>query len=410
MAREMKDSGIEWIGTIPIGWRLSQLKRFVVVGNGKEIEKEVEKSEAAIPVYGSGGIFKYTNNYLCDNTSVLFGRKGTLGKPLFVDGKFWTVDTMYFLTFSEDLNPKYCFYQLIAFDWQPFITQTALPSIVASDIISSFFPFPPLQEQYRIADFLDTECGKIDAVIEQTHASIEEYKKLKQAVITEAVTKGICPNRPMKDSGIEWIGKIPADWKIYRIANLYDERNENGQEDLSILTVSINTGISDHEIADEDQTRVFIRSEDKTKYKRVSPGDLAYNMMRAWQGAFGAVRVEGMVSPAYVVAKPKMNVLLDSRFMEALLRTPSAVEEMHRFSRGITDFRLRLYWPEFKNLKVCIPSLEEQKEIADYIDIKSAELEHLIDSKQQLLIELENYKKSLIYEYVTGKKEVPACP
>ena len=132
-------------------------------------------------------------------------------------------------------------------------------------------------------------------------------------------------------------------------------------------------------------------------------------MMRAWQGAFGAVRVDGMVSPAYVVAKPKGDIKLDSRYMEALLRTPTGIEEMHRFSYGVADFRLRLYWPEFKNICVCIPPYKEQKEIADYIDEKSREIDRLIDTKNQLLIELDAYKKTVIYEYVTGKKEVPVC-
>ena len=212
--------------------------------------------------------------------------------------------------------------------------------------------------------------------------------------------------RKMKDSGVEWIGEMPEEWVVFRIANLYDERNEKGSEDLPILTVSINTGISDHEIPDDEQSRVFVRSEDRTLYKRVCPGDLAYNMMRAWQGAFGAVRVEGMISPAYVVAKPKKPGILDSRYVEALLRTPSAIEEMHRYSRGITDFRLRLYWPKFKSIRVCVPSIEEQREIADYIDLKSEEIDSLIMKKQNFLAEMETYKKSMIFEYVTGKRIV----
>ena len=130
-------------------------------------------------------------------------------------------------------------------------------------------------------------------------------------------------------------------------------------------------------------------------------------MMRAWQGAFGAVRVEGMVSPAYVVAKTNDGIEIDSRYMEALLRTSEATEEMHRYSRGIVDFRLRLYWPEFKNIRICLPPIEEQREIADYIDRKNEEIDRLIKKKEQFISELENYKKSLIYEYVTGKKEVP---
>ena len=406
MIRKMKNSGIEWIGDIPEAWSIAQLKRFVIVNNGREIENEINRSDSAIPVYGSGGVFKYTDSFMYDGKSVLFGRKGTLGKPLYVEGRFWTVDTMYFLTFKGGLHPKYNYYQLRAFDWEPHITKTALPSVVASEIVSCSFPFPSLPEQQKIADFLDAECDRIDAVIEQTRASIEEYKKLKQSVITQAVTKGIRPGRRMVNSGVHWLGQIPDEWAVFRIANLYDERNERGTDDLPILTVSINTGISDHEIPDEEKDRVVVRSEDRTLYKRVCPGDLAYNMMRAWQGAFGAARVDGMVSPAYVVAKPKKPGILDSRYVEALLRTPSAIEEMHRYSRGITDFRLRLYWPEFKSIRVCVPSIEEQREIADYIDLKSEEIDSLIMKKQNFLFEMETYKKSMIFEYVTGKRIV----
>ena len=267
--------------------------------------------------------------------------------------------------------------------------------------------WPSAEEQERIVKFLNKKEQYLNLVIEQTHASIEEYKKIKQSIITKVVTNGIFNKRKIADSGVEWLGNIPEEWKVYRIANLYQERSESGLEELPILTVSINTGVSDREIADEEKERVFVRSEDRTKYKRVYPGDLVYNMMRAWQGAFGAVRVEGMVSPAYVVAKPKDGIEIDSRYMEALLRTSEATEEMHRYSRGIVDFRLRLYWPEFKNIRICLPPIEEQREIADYIDRKNEEIDRLIKKKEQFISELENYKKSLIYEYVTGKKEVP---
>ena len=264
---------------------------------------------------------------------------------------------------------------------------------------------PDIETQLAISTYLDRQCAHIDNIIEKTKASIEEYKKLRQAVITQAVTKGVRGERAMKDSGIEWIGKIPEEWSVYRIAALYSERKEQGNDDLPILTVSINTGVSDRELSDDETARAFVRSEDKSKYMKVYPGDLTYNMMRAWQGAFGAVRVEGMVSPAYVIAKPKRDI--DSRYMEALLRTPAAKEEMKRYSHGITDFRLRLYWEKFKCIKICFPSVEEQREIADYIDQKTAEIDALITKKEQFLTELESYKKSMIYEYVTGKKEVP---
>ena len=131
-------------------------------------------------------------------------------------------------------------------------------------------------------------------------------------------------------------------------------------------------------------------------------------MMRAWQGAFGAVRVDGMVSPAYVVAKQKRITDIDSRFIEALIRSPMGIEEMNRFSYGIMDFRKRLYWPQFRIMKVCLPDINEQRMIADYIDLRSVEIDSVITKKQEQLALLAEYKKSLIYEYVTGKKEVPA--
>ena len=421
--RAMKDSGIPWIGKIPEEWNINtafqlftlvknkneglQEKNLLSLSYGKIKRKSIDTVGGLLPESFDGyniiekdDIVLRLTDLQNDQRSLRVGLSPERG---IVTSAYLTLRNR-----SASL-PEYLYYFLHAYDISKgFYGMGAgvrqglnWEGIKWLQILS-----PSVEEQKRIIDCLDTECARIDAVMEQTRASIEEYKKLKQSVITQAVTKGIRPNRPMKDSGIDWIGQIPAEWEVYRIANLYDERNESGQEDLPILSVSINTGISDHEVADEEQTRVFVRSEDKTKYKRVYPGDLAYNMMRAWQGAFGAVRVDGMVSPAYVVAKPKQGIKLDSRFMEALLRTPAAIEEMHRYSRGITDFRLRLYWPEFKNIRVCIPSETEQNEIADFIDEKSMEFDALIAKKEHFLSEMESYKKSLIFEYVTGKKEV----
>ena len=413
MARAMKDSGIEWIGEIPEGWMVSKLQYFIDCYDGRRVPVDAaERTPGPYPYWGAGSIMDYVNDYLFDEELLLLGEDGapffdyTRPVAFYSNEKIWVNNHIHVLKPHADICIKYLLHYLNNVDYKSYINGSILNKLTQSNMNKIALLLPPVSEQQIIADYLDTECAKIDAVIEQTRASIEEYKKLKQSVITQAVTKGIRPGRRMVNSGVVWLGQIPAEWAVFRIANLYDERNERGADDLPILTVSINTGISDHEIPDEEKDRVVVRSEDRTLYKRVCPGDLAYNMMRAWQGAFGAARVDGMVSPAYVVAKPKMPGILDSRYVEALLRTPSAIEEMHRYSRGITDFRLRLYWPEFKNICVCVPSVKEQIEIADYIDAKAAEIDTLIQKKQQFLDEMESYKKSLIFEYVTGKKEV----
>lgn len=420
MSRQMIESGIEWIGEIPFGWKvipqkyvMHKKKTICEQYNGEDI---ISLSMQGVHVrdLDAGGKMPTTfNGYqyvepedllLClfdiDVTPRCVGVVHDAGLTSPAYSRFIVHDGCF---------NRYYDYLLRFIDDEKILVHLAKnlrSSLTETDFGMIKTIIPPLREQHMIVDYLDQQCSHIDSVLEQTRTSIEEYKKLKQAVVSQAVTKGVRGNRAMKDSEVEWLGNIPADWNVYRIANLYDERSESGLEELPILTVSINTGVSDHEIADADKDRVFVRSEDRTKYKRVYPGDLAYNMMRAWQGAFGAVRVDGMVSPAYVVAKPKKNIELDSRYMEALLRTSEATEEMHRYSRGIVDFRLRLYWPEFKNIHICLPSIEEQIEIADYIDEKVAAIDALITKKEAFAVELEKYKKSMIYEYVTGKKEV----
>ena len=415
--RKMKDSGIEWIGTIGENHTLYKVKHiFEILDQFRSpitADKRSQDAEILYDYYGASGAIDKIDGYTIDDHVMLIGEDGAnlrmRNLPLIyeVRGKAWINNHAHILKPKENMDFKFLMFALESLDINPYITGSAQPKLSQDNLRNMYVSVPPLPEQQAISSHLDRQCAHIDNIIEKTKASIEEYKKLRQAVITQAVTKGVRGDRPMKDSGIEWIGEIPEEWSVYRIAALYEERNEAGNDELPILTVSINTGVSDRELSDDESARVFVRSEDKSKYMKVCPGDLTYNMMRAWQGAFGAVRVFGMVSPAYVIAKPKREI--DSRYMEALLRTPDAKEEMKRYSYGIADFRLRLYWDYFKNIKVCFPTLEEQKEIADYIDAKNAEIDTLITKKEQFLTELEAYKKSMIYEYVTGKKEVPSA-
>ncbi len=210
-----------------------------------------------------------------------------------------------------------------------------------------------------------------------------------------------------KDSGVEWLGEVPEHWDVKRIAALYTEVVEQGHDQLPVLSVSIHDGVSDSELSEEEMDRKVVRSEDKSKYKRVAPGDLVYNMMRAWQGAFGSVAVEGMVSPAYVVARPKTD--LPSQWVEYLLRTDFAVDEVKRFSRGITDFRLRLYWDEFKNLRISTPPVTEISGILGFLDHETAKINALI-AEQQRLIKLLQEKRQAVISHAVTKGLNPDAP
>ena len=202
-----------------------------------------------------------------------------------------------------------------------------------------------------------------------------------------------------RDSGVEWLGEVPAHWTTVRLGALFREAVEEGCEGLPILSVSIHDGVSDRELAEEEMDRKVSRSDDVTKYRRVEPGDLVYNMMRAWQGGFGTVAVSGMVSPAYVIARPTTG--LATSFVEQLLRTSAAVEEMRRLSKGVTDFRLRLYWDEFKTLKIAVPSEQEQAAIAAFLDRETAKIDGLVREQERLIELLAEKRRAVVSHAVT---------
>ena len=283
-------------------------------------------------------------------------------------------------------------------------TGVSYPAINASELVAIPVPVPPIPEQTQIAAFLDRETAKIDALVAEQGKLIALLKEKRQAVISHAVTKGLDPTVPMKDSGVEWLGEVPAHWDVSRIANVYREVADPGIAVLPILSVSIHHGVSDDEVDEEDMDRKVTRSDDRTKYKLVAPGDLVYNMMRAWQGGFGTVAVAGMVSPAYVVARPKS--LVATSYIEHLLRTPQAIEQMRRHSRGVTDFRLRLYWDEFKNIRVPLPPESEAMAICATISEMQDKFSAMSAGCEEAIALLQERRTALISAAVTGKIDV----
>ncbi|WP_047428573.1 restriction endonuclease subunit S [Acinetobacter sp. neg1] len=263
---------------------------------------------------------------------------------------------------------------------------------------------PPTEEQIEIAEFLDQKTFEIDQAIAIKEQQIALLNERKQIVIQKAVTQGLDSNVAMKDSGVEWIGEIPEHWEIRANRTMFKERNEQGKEGLPLLSVSIHSGVSNEEISEEDNVRGRVKIEDKSKYILVKKGDIAFNMMRAWQGGIGAVSVDGMVSPAYIVAKP--NDFINSEFFEYQYRCPEFIQQMDRYSKGITDFRKRLYWDGFKQLLTVVPPIDEQLKIVEQIKAIEQQTNVATQIKNQQIEKLKEYKATLINDAVTGKIKV----
>lgn len=215
--------------------------------------------------------------------------------------------------------------------------------------------------------------------------------------IIEQIRQGEIPKGYIRTvSGIS-----PTDWKRYTFGDIYTERKEPGSEELPLLMVSIHSGVSDGEVDEEDLPKKVKRIEDKSQYKKAVSGDLVFNMMRAWQGAIGTVRTTGMVSPAYIVAKPNDEVY--PLFMDYYTRTPQMINQIDRQSYGVTDFRKRLYWDSFIPIACTLPSIEEQRKIAAILTTQ----DKVIELKEKRLGEKQRQKKYLMQQLLTGKKRLP---
>lgn len=263
---------------------------------------------------------------------------------------------------------------------------------------------PPLPEQRAIAAFLDGKCATIDEAVRIKEEQITLLAERRQILIQQAVTRGLNPAAPMKDSGIDWIGQIPSHWETRRNFALFREMKNAGNGGLPVLSVSIRSGVSREELSEEENIRSIIKIEDRSSYKEVLPGDIAYNMMRAWQGGIGAVHTHGMVSPAYVVARPIDDLVAD--YFELLYRTPAFILQMDASSKGITDFRKRLYWDDFRNCSTIVPPKAEQADIIQYAADTSEKIQNAIAIKESQITALREYKTSLINAAVTGKIKV----
>lgn len=421
--REMKDSGIEWIGAIPQDWQLSKIGSLYTQRNEKVSDKDYQPlsvtmqgilpqlATAAKTDDGDNRKLVRVGDFAINSRS---DRRGSCGiSPL--DGSVSLINII--LTPRTAMHPGY-------YNWLFHTTLFADEfykwghGIVADlwttrwqEMKSITVPVPEYAEQERIAAFLDAECAEIDAVLEKTRASIEEYKKLKQAVITQAVTKGIRGDRPMKDSGIEWIGDIPAEWeirKIFRAINKVGDIDHYMPDSVDDGIPYLMTGDLQEKLSDVNLKRCkkvsFQDYEMLSSKIRVSKGDVIFARY-ATIGTVCFVDTEDniLVSYACLIIKPNSS-LLYGEFLFYYLKSTAFLEEIKQYIKANTQANVGL--DSVSKTKIALPSVHEQQKIVEYLRDKCKKIDALIAKKQQYLTEIENYKKSLIYEYVTGKKEV----
>lgn len=412
LTKKMKDSGIEWVGEIPEDWLLVKYKRFAKSGMGVTLLKSdlLDRETAdSIPVYSAtqgNEFFGYTENkklLLECGDLVIPARGNSIGHIKVVDKTATsTQTTIYSKVFSNEINImflKYCSDGLKD-NWFKF-DDTAIPQITVNQVNNNPVPYPSLKEQEKIVKILNKITQKVDNILKQTQQSIKELKKYKQSLITESVTKGLDPNVEMKDSGVGWIENIPKHWKFIKGKYIFKKLQR------PIRCDEIVTAFRDGQVMQRSKRRTegFTNSLKEIGYQGVEKGDLVIHSMDAFAGAIGISQDNGKCSPVCIVLN-SFNSNIYNPYFSYLMRVYAYLGYIESMAKGIRVRSSDFKYHTFANTFLLIPKLQEQQQIVQYLDNKISIIDRLIEDKTKVIEELENYKKSLIYEYVTGKKEV----
>lgn len=414
--REMRDSGVEWIGEIPKDWNCCKQKyRFTLI-NGRAFKDNEFEEDGTYRILRVGNLFSnpvwYSSSLelepdkYCEKGDLIYAWSMSYGPYIWNEEKVIYHYHIWKTKLVSDMDKMFSYYYLQALteSIKSQTHETTMGFVTMGIMNNSYIAYPRnIKEQKKISDYLDAKCSKIDEIIEKQLSIIEKLKEYKLSVITEAVTKGINPDVEMKDSGIDICNYIPKHWNISQnryLFSLREERNYKPLEDVQLLSLYTDLGVFPHGEQEERGNKAVTAE----GYKVVYEDDIIVNIILAWMGAIGRSAYNGVTSPAYDIYKPNDGVC--SRFYHYLFRTKLYAGECYKYGRGIMAMRWRTYSSEFKSIKVPVPPYNEQCRIADYLDKKCALIDKTIADRNGAIEKLQEYKKSLIYEVVTGKKEV----
>lgn len=417
--REMKDSGVAWIGEIPKDWSLVRFKD--KYKNVKEIAKEQSANYERLALT-MGGVIKRPKDDSDGLQPKEFDSYQILRENDFV---FKMIDLQNVSTSRVGLSPytglvspayirftpknegqysQFVYYYLMCLYYNQVFNNLGgngvRSALSAKDMGEFVIPFPDGAEQKKICAMLDEKFAHVDSLIANVQAQIEKLKAYKQSLITEVVTKGLDPNAPMKDSGVEWIGKIPEDWEVVKTGRLFKENNRSPIGNDIPLSLSQMDGL----VATDDMKESALKTSSYDNWKCVEIGDLVLNRFKAHLGVLFAANLTGIVSFHYGVYEAKRSLV--PKFYEYLYHSNQYKAILGNASNGMVVGLQNLSNLGFYSTYSLYPPYAEQEKLVSHLDKKCSEIDELIALKQSKIEKLEQYKKSLIYEYVTGKKEV----
>ena len=419
-----KPSGVEWLGDIPSHWETQKLK-FCSAMNGQTLSENTDPNLTISYVdigSVSQGRIEQTKTFLFRNAPSRARRVARKGDTIISTVRTYLKAIAHvgendakniFSTGFCVLSPNKKFHKrYFSYFSQsaPFVNEivsyskgVSFPAITPVELGNLFIGVPPLPEQHRIATFLDQKTAEIDEAISKKQRLIDLLKEQKAILINQAVTKGLNPNVLMKDSGVEWIGEVPAHWEVRRAKYVFrevDERSKTGSEEL--LSVSHMTGVTPR----SEKSVYMFMAEDYAGSKLCRKGDLVINIMWAWMGALGVSDRVGIVSPSYGIFRQQKKEVFNAWYLEHLLRSVEYVAEYNRRSTGLHSSRLRLYADMFLAMELSVPSKEEQDHLESITTKRTNEIDKTVDAVERKINALNELKAILISQAVTGKIKI----
>ena len=418
---EYKDSGVKWIGEIPSLWSTTRIKNIATFNPSKTKENKFIVGYAPMECVRNGNIEAREIEISKISSGLTYFEEGDLVvakvTPCFENGNIAIARNLkngcaygsseLFVFRCDKIVDKYLFFYMQdeRFKHKCCSTMTGTGGLkrVSSEFIrNAYITIPSSEEQQSIVNYLDTKVNKIDNYIATAEKEIAALDELKQVTIADAVTHGINPNAPMKDSGIPWIGMVPEHWEVNKIRSLFKLSNQKTKDpSCTLLSLSQYTGVR---LKSECDNVGMFEAETTIGYNVVQKGQFVMNIMLAWNGSYSVSNYNGVISPAYCVFDFIRNC--DKKYFDYLLRLKAYSGAFKTLSKGLIDSRLRLYPDYFRTFPIVFPPVEEQNEIVTYIDHKVAQIDKVKASELAQIEKLKEYKQRLISDVVTGKVKV----
>lgn len=373
---EYKPSGIDWLGEIPSHWKVSKLKHYISISNGSD-----PSLDGNIPVYGTVELPFKTCGEFKEGPTVLLGRKGSIDTPHWVDGKYWNVDTAFDTKVIENYNMRYFWYLANIIDINPYKSTTAVPSMTQSAYDNMLIPAPSIEEQEVIAGYLDEVVAKVDSLIAEKQAQVEDLRKYRTSLITETVTRGLNPDAPLRPSGIDWLGDIPEHWKVIKMKHCVDISNGSDPK---------------------TEGSIPVYGSGATSFKTCGEYKYGPTVLIGRKGA--TLHIPHWIEGKYWNVDTAFDTRVKSNYSLRFFYYIACSFDYEQYKSQTT--LPSMTQSAYENAFIPVPPISEQLQIADFLDEKTAKIDTLIEELEAQLSDLATYKQAVITEAVTGKVDV----